>query len=382
MFEASKRQLVVWGAFALLVGCRAIGNTSAGPEDAGASAEEDAAAAADAAAEPSTRNDPPIVSPLTDVTVETLAGSETKGDEDGEGAAARFDNPVGVFLDPSGGVFVTEYDGRRLRRIPPTGATATVAVGLPEPFALVATEDAIYVQTDRAADGAKGSLTGTLWKVPIAGGAPEVLLDSIGLPRGLARLLDGRVVVSDRERNTLSILDPATKTLTPLAGSGAPGLVDGVGTAARFNGPYGVAVLPDGAVVVADSENHVIRKVTLEGEVTVFAGDGAPGMRDDKDRLRARFDLPQDVAVDAAGSVFVSDSLNHRIRRVASGGGVETVAGDGTKGFADGPGPTAKFYGQEQIDVSPDGKTVYVSDGNRGEGDGAPYHRVRKITIH
>ena len=195
----------------------------------------------------------------------------------------------------------------------------------------------------------------------------------------MARLLDGRIVMSDRERHTISILDLATKAVTLLAGSGTPGLADGIGAAAQFNDPYGLAVMPDGAIVVADAGNHVIRKVTLEGEVTLFAGEGNPGMRDDPDRLRARFDSLQDVAVDAAGNVFVADLRNHRIRRVTSDGGVDTIAGDGTPGFRDGPGATARFHGIEQIDVSPDGRAVFVSDGNRGES--TAYHRIRKITI-
>jgi DNA-binding beta-propeller fold protein YncE len=375
MVEAREKQLAVLGAIVLLAGCRAIGGVT--PSDGGVA--EAAVDAGEAATGPPTRLEPPVVTPAPDVVVETVAGSETRGAADGIGPAAQFDNPVGVFLDPSGELFVTEYDGRRLRKVTPSGATTTLATGLPEPFALVVTEDAIYVQTDRAPNEDKGPTTGTLWRVPIGGGVPELFLETNGLPRGMARLLDGRVVMSDRERHTLSIVDLATKTVTPLAGSGAPGFADGLGATAQLNDPYGLAVLPDGAIVVADSGNNVIRKVTLEGEVTLFAGDGNPGMRDHADRRQARFDFPQDVAVDAAGNVFVADRLNHRIRRIASDDGVETVAGDGTPGYADGPGPQARFFGIEQIDVSPDGKTVFASDGNRG--DGASFHRIRKITI-
>jgi len=382
MLEAWESRLVVVGMLAFMAGCRAIGATTTSQTDGavepGADA-VDADAAAPPVAEPQTRLEPPVVRQVPGTIVETIAGSDAKGGADGTGPAAQFDNPVGVLLDGAGGLFVTEYDGRRLRRIAPTGATSTLATGLPEPFALVATEDAIYVQTDRSASEEKGPTTGTLWKVPLAGGVPELYLDSIGVPRGLARLLDGRVVIADREHHVVSILDTATKQITPLAGSGTRGFVDARGAGAQFNEPYGVAVLPDGNIVVADSGNHVIRKITLEGDVTTFAGEGNPGMRDAADKLLARFDVPQDVTVDVAGNVFVADRMNRRIRRITSDGGVETVAGDGVHGFADGPGPRARFYGQEQIDVTPDGKTVYVSDGN--QGDGAPFHRIRKITI-
>jgi DNA-binding beta-propeller fold protein YncE len=205
------------------------------------------------------------------------------------------------------------------------------------------------------------------------------LVESLGRPRGLARLLDGRVVVSDRTRHTISILNLADRGLTLLAGSGVAGLADGRGTGAQFNEPYGITVLPDGNMLVADSANHLIRKVTLEGDVTVFAGDGNPGMKDDANKFLARFDFPFDVAVDAIGNAFISDVNNHRIRRISSAGAVETVAGDGIKGFADGNGATAQFYGQEQLDVTPDGKAVYVSDGNGGEY--TAFHRIRRIRI-
>ena len=370
-------RLVIVSVLALALGCRAgsmSGAAEAGP--GGGAGTSDTTAAGD---EAPTRREPPIVRPAADVVVETIAGSSTNGSADGAGAAAQFDNPVGVLLDPSGGLFVTEYDGGRLRKLDGAGSSTTVATGLVEAFGMVLTGDALYVQTDSDRNGQKGPDTGTIWKLPLGGGTPEVVIESLGRPRGLARLLDGRIAVADRERNTLSILDPASRTLTLLAGSTEPGFVNGRGAAARFNKPYGLAVLPDGNILVTDSFNHVIRKVTLEGDVSVFAGDGNPGMKDDPDKLRARFDRPMDIALDVAGNVFVTDPDNHRIRRITSDGSVETIAGDGTRGFADGTGLQAKFYGQEQIDVSPDGKTIYVSDGNLG--DGSAFHRVRRIRL-
>ncbi|MBX3203494.1 MAG: hypothetical protein KF764_00435 [Labilithrix sp.] len=373
-------------ALVLACGCRAVNADARDVEDAGVTPADDGgplpdagATEADASEDAPSRLEPPIVRPVPGTAVETVAGSSTKGSLDGAGAAAQFDNPVGVLVDPSGALLVTEYDGGRLRKIALDGQTSTLTTGLFEPFALVATDDAIYVQTDRDRNGGKGTDTGTIWKIALTGGAPELVIESLGRPRGLARLADGRVVVSDRTRHTISILNPADRTLTPLAGSGAPGFVDGKGAAARFNEPYGTTVLPDGSILVADSRNHVIRRVTLDGDVTTFAGDGKPGMKDDADKRLARFDKPIDVAVDVAGNAFVSDRGNFRIRRIATSGSVETAAGDGTQGFADGVGTATRFYGQEQLDVTPDGKVIYVSDGN--DGDGQPFHRIRRVAV-
>lgn len=367
-------------ALMLLLGCRAVGADS---RDSGLGGVEDsgpAPAQPDASTEP-TRQEPPVVHVVPNVTVETVAGSAVAGSADGTGATAQFDNPVGVAVESTGALLVTEYDSGRLRRIAPDGTTSTLATGFVQPFGLLATPDAIYVQTDRDQYGNKGPTTGTIWRVSPAGGVPEIVLPNLGWPRGLARLFDGRIAISDRDRVTVSIFNPGDGSMTPLAGAGIDGFFDGKGAVARFDDPYGVSVLPDGSIVLADRENHCIRRVTMDGLVTVFAGDGKPGMRDHTDKLQARFDSPIDVVVDASGNVYVSDTGNHRIRRITAAGVVETIAGDGTAGFADGAGVAARFYGQEQLDITPDGKTLYLADGTNGETTKPPYNRVRRIVI-
>jgi sugar lactone lactonase YvrE len=97
--------------------------------------------------------------------------------------------------------------------------------------------------------------------------------------------------------------------------------------------------------------------------------------------MQARFFAPEDVAVDASGAIYVTDTGNHRVRRLA-GGQVQTLAGDGLEGFADGAGNVAEFYGQEGIAVTRDGRTVYVADGTSGaDGVVVPYHRIRAIAV-
>jgi sugar lactone lactonase YvrE len=327
---------------------------------------------------PDTRGEPAIVHAIASVMVDTLAGSDMSGSAEGTGAAAKFDNPVGIAFDTTGALVVTEFDGGRVRRVTTTGATSLVGSGILEPFGIAATSAAIYFQTAANKLGMKTDTSGTIWRI-VGSAAPEEVVTGLGRPRGIASLSDGRLVVTDRTKNTVSLLDPATKTLTLIAGSGAAGFADGTGAAANFSVPYGAAVLPDGSVVVADQSNHCIRKVTLAGVVTLFAGDRNPGMKDDADKLAARFDGPTGVAADASGNVYVSDLGNHRIRRISAAGAVETVAGDGTQGFADGAGATAKFFGQEGIASATDGKTLYVTDGNGGEG--GPYHRIRRVTL-
>jgi sugar lactone lactonase YvrE len=317
---------------------------------------------------------------VPDVVVSTLAGSGTPGDGEGTGAAVGLDNPVSIALAPGGNVFVLEYDVNRVRRFTPAGVSSTVIANgvLDQPFGLAAaTDDTLFLDTDRDPSGQKSSTTGTIWRVDVPAQTVTLVKADIGRPRGLARLPDGRLVLSDYRNHRLMLLEPQTGELTTLAGNGCPGFADGQGTAAQFNVPYGVAVRPDGAIVVADWGNHLLRTVALDGTVVTLAGDGTSGMVDGP-AAQARFYLPEAVAVDGAGAIYVSDQGNHRIRRLAAGR-VETLAGDGMAGFADGPGAGARFYGQEGLAVTADGTTVYVADGT--DGDSVPYHRVREIVI-
>src|SRR5207342_1898789 len=118
----------------------------------------------------------------------------------------------------------------------------------------------------------------------------------------VAMLPDGRLALSDFLNNRVMLLDPQTSTVTPLAGNGCPGFADGQGTAAQFNTPYGIAVRPDGTLLVADWGNHRIRTVALDGTVGTLAGDGVAGMVDGS-ASQARFYFPENVAVDATGAV-------------------------------------------------------------------------------
>src|SRR5690606_28177682 len=122
---------------------------------------------------------------------------------------------------------------------------------------------------------------------------------------------------------------------TPLAGSdsGVAALVNATGSSARFSGPYGVAVTSGGDILVADSGNHVIRKVTIAGEVTTFAGSGADAVTDGA-LHSAAFSHPQGLAIDSNDNVYVSETGGNVIRKLAAGQ-VSTIAGDGSQGFAD-----------------------------------------------
>lgn len=157
--------------------------------------------------------------------------------------------------------------------------------------------------------------------------------------------------------------------VTTIAGDGTPGHKDGVGTAAKFFMPIGIAVDRSGNLYVADEGNNMIRKITAAGVVSTLAGDTAGGFRDAAGKA-ARFISPIGIAVDGDGNVYVGDWGNHRIRKISPTGVVTTIAGDGQLGLKDGPAANAHFKYPCGLALSATG-TLYIAD----QGN----HCIRKL---
>lgn len=317
--------------------------------------------------------------PLTDG-VATLAGWSTPGNVDGARNQALFNNPVNLVVTGGGDVLVADFGNSEIRRVTAEGDVSTISQPPGEgmfvrPFGLALDGDTLYVQTDGNSLGQPG---GALWRMSAGGSAPELLRDNVGKARGLAVLPDGRLALADYTAHVLRVFSPANGTLTLLAGSqGQAGMVDGTGAEARFDAPYDLVVV-DGALLVSDFGNNRIRRVTLDGVVTTYAGSGTPGMTNGS-LGEAAFNAPQGLALSGDGRLFVTDTGNFTVRLI-SGDQVSQVAGDGSPGYLDSEAPMeAQIYGLEGVDVDPTGAYLYIADGNRG--DDGPYHRVRRCTL-
>ncbi len=261
--------------------------------------------------------------------VTTLAGlAGSYGSTNGTGSAARFNGPNGLAVDSAGNVYVADYGNHTIRKVTPGGSVTTLA-GLA---------------------GSSGSADGTgsaaRFRSPY-----NVAVDSAGI-----------VYVSDTLNHTVRKVMP-DGTVSTLAGSaGGPGNADGMGSAARFDHPNGLAVDTQGNIYVADYLNHTIRKVTPGGAVSTLAGLAGSSGSTDGTGNAARFSYPYGVALDSAGNVFVADEGNQTIRKVTPGGSVTTLAGlAGSQGSTDGPGSATRFSSPRGVAVDGAGN-VYVAD--------------------
>lgn len=180
-------------------------------------------------------------------------------------------------------------------------------------------------------------------------------------PAGLAVGSDGAVFVADSGNFTIRRIDP-DGTVSTLAGlAGSAGSADGNGAAARFRGIYQLAFASDGNLYLADSGNHTVRRITLAGDVTTIAGQSGTAAFADGNGATARFNSPAGIASGGSGILYVADSGNNRIRQVTLAGDVSPVAGGSSAGWIDGDVAAARFNYPVALAVAADG-TIYVSD--------------------
>jgi sugar lactone lactonase YvrE len=272
--------------------------------------------------------------------VTTLAGlAGSVGSQDGASSNARFSQPGGVSTDLAGNVYVADTGNAIIRKITPAGVVTTIAGSA----------------SNRGNRDGPGSAA---W---------------FNSPDGIAADGSGNVYVADALNATIRKIAPDGTVSTLAGAAGAPGDADGAGSAARFNHPAGIAT-DNRQIYVADTYNSTIRRVSLDGVVTTVAGSAGIGGGNDGAGSNALFNLPAGVAVDPAsdaGDFYVADTGNGTIRRIAPGGVVTTVAGiAGIAGLGDGAGTNALFNQPRGLVVDAS-RNLWIAD----TGNGA----IRKI---
>ena len=275
-------------------------------------------------------------------TIYTIAGSGAAGfsGDNGRATAARLTAPAGVAVDGVGNVYVVDTGNHRIRRVTPAGVITTIA----------------------------GTGTGGF-----SGDGGRAASAQLLSPQGIAVDNRGTLYVADTGNNRIRRIT-TDGTISTLAGNGVEDQSpEGLpATHAALNQPAAVAV--DNALNVYIAEADRVLRIAADGTLrtvagalysTGFNGDGIPA-------VSALLDSPSGIAVDAAGSVFIADTDNHRVRKVGSDGTITTLAGTGRDAIAGdgGPATAALINSPRGVAVGADG-AVYVGD--RGN------QRIRKI---
>ncbi len=318
----------------------------------------------------------------------------------GPGTAATLHAPERVAVDSAGNVYVADDGAYRVRKITPAGlistfagngsdgstgdgGAATAASVTPASVAVdsagnlyIADSAASRVRKVSAATGIITTVAGNGSSTFSGDGGPAI---SAGVdPAGVAVDSAGNVYIADSSNQRVRKIAAATGVITTVAGNGSDGFAGdgGPATSASLSYPSDVALDAAGNLYVADSGNHRIRKVVpVTGVITTVAGSGVDGFSGDGAAATlARLSSPMSLALDAQGNLYIADTFNHRVRRVAAATGlIATVAGNGTNGFSGDGGAASAARLSYPVGVAIDsGGNVHIADwGNR---------RVRRVS--
>jgi sugar lactone lactonase YvrE len=332
-----------------------------------------------------------MITPAGNVT--TLAGTGTPGFQDGPGAGAQFNYPIGVAVDRAKNVYVADSKNNRIRVITPAGVVSTLAgtgiVGNTNGAGAVAQFNG---PSGVALDGNRNIYVADTYNNLIRKITPSGVVSTVAgdgkfgyvdgpaataefsYPDYLAADGPGNIYLTDRITNRIRKISRSNGVVSTIAGMPDAGIVDGPAASARFHSPTGITVDAAGNLYISDLLNNRIRKLSTDGIVTTLTGSGdgitQGGFADGPPDV-AVFNQPQGLSVDAGGNLYLADLSNHRIRKIDPAGNVITLAGTGEAGFADGRSYATQLNSPMGLVIDHSGNLIVAEFGN---------HRIRKIT--
>lgn len=269
-------------------------------------------------------------------TISTVAGTGASGftGDGGPATAANLAFPAGISFDAAGNMYIADTSNSRVRKV-----------------------DANGVITTFAGTGDFGNFGDT--NVATKAG--------MNRPYGVALDKAGNLYVADTYNDVVRRVAASGGTMSTFAGKGQQGIGgDGGGaTGALMDTPTALVFDAAGNLYIADTNNHRIRKVGTDGNISTFAGNGiAAGSGDGGPATSASLNSPEGLAIDGAGNIYVADTASHRVRKITPGGTITTVAGNGNGGFQGDGGPATKasLYYPKGIAVDTRSGNLYIAD--------------------
>ncbi len=327
--------------------------------------------------------------------IKTVAGTGTGGFSGDGGAAisAKLSDPSSVAVDTAGNLYIADFFNGRIRRVSPAGVITTVAgggtsldEGVPATSARLSIPESVAVDamgnlyiTDTGYHRVRKVTPGGLITT-VAGNGTEGFSGDNGLatsaqlhfPSGVVVDAAGNLLISDTGNSRIRRVTPAGM-ITTSAGNGTPGTSgdNGPATSAQLLIPESLAIDATGDLYIAVYNG--IRKVTQAGLITTVAGTGTDGFSGDGGpAVSAQLREAKRIAIDAAGNLYIGDSGNNRIRKVTPAGFISSVAGDGTSAYSGDDGPAVSAQLNEPYGIAVDAAgNLYVAS----QGD----DRVRRI---
>ena len=283
----------------------------------------------------------------------TVAGSFSSGfsGDGGLATSAKLNDPLSVWVDTAGNLYITDYNNKRVRKVNPSGTISTIAGGgssyADSILATSAHLDLGTITTDLSGnlylvDGARirrvDAVTGIITNVVgngtagFGGDGGQAFLAQINSPHGLCVDGCGNIYIGDYGNQRVRKVD-AVGIISTYAGNGTTGYSGDSGLAinAQLNLPCGLIVDTIGNVYVPEEYNFRIRKIDTSGIITTYAGNGASGFSGDGGlAVNAQFNEPSYVCIDRYGNLYVADFHNSRIRKITASGYITTYAGGGS----------------------------------------------------
>jgi len=274
--------------------------------------------------------------------VSTIAGSGKNGFFDGPALNAEFRKPLGIAINAQGEIFIADRDNCRIRKL--------------------YQKDGIPVIETVIGTGMVGDKSGF------------AVLAQLNMPEDISFDHKGNLYISDTGNHKIKRYDPIKLEISEICGLGKPGYADNKSSKSSFNAPSSLKINADGQIIIADTKNNCIRKISFgnlnnDFEVNTIAGKNTPGSKDGSLGL-AELNKPSSIAKDSLGNIYIADTFNHLIRKLDKNGNLSRFAGS-LQGYEDGDATKAKFSFPEDIVIDSQDNLFVADSGN---------HRIRKIS--